>query len=182
MSLGQLEQLRTGSTDPVAHASILTNRTQIDHPEEWSETARLLAAIGPEHSEQAVSLLETALAETPNDHQSWATLAFLRKQHFGKFTPEVAEALKRSFETCLLCSKSLLRWRFTFVLDNWNDTDEDLRIASFTGADFLRWYHLDYDYLEQVRLAAIARGIPFDDYRRRIDTPTRPNEIGLDRS
>jgi len=177
--MGRVSALQSGSTDPLAHAETLHQKPSVTHPYEWAQTARLLARQGPEANSLAISLLESALSESPSDYQSWSLLAFLRKQDSGNFSADVERDLRKSFEACPYCNKSILRWRLTFVLDNWDAASEDIRISAFSGADFLRWWHLDYDYLKTIRAEANSRGIPFDQYRRKIDTPMRPNEIGL---
>ncbi|MEO1070700.1 MAG: hypothetical protein AAFX32_04010 [Pseudomonadota bacterium] len=178
-SFARIQAVKSGELDVLEHAQRLSQKPQVQVSEEWVATARELYSEIPEQSALATSLLERALVETPGDYESWAYLAFLKRQEPTGFTPEIDADLQRSFEACPYCKKSLLRWRFTFVLANWEATSEQTRLYAFSGADFLRWWHLDYDYLEEVRLAAIARGIPFDEYRRKIDTPARPNEIGL---
>ena len=179
-SFARIQAIQSGEIDSLQHAQRLVQHGQIGNPEEWVATARALYTAQPDQSTLAMSLIDRALIETPNDYETWAFLAFLKRQGPAGFTSEVDSDLQRSFEACPYCKKSLLRWRFTFVLANWEATSEETRLHAFSGADFLRWWHLDYDYLEEVRLAAIARGIPFDEYRRKIDTPARPNEIGLD--
>ena len=179
-SVGRIEAIKSGEMDPVEHAQRLSAQNQVQDPAEWRATARALDASAPEKSALTITLLERALVHAPNDYQAWAFLAFVKRQATDEFSSEVDADLKRSFETCPYCDKALLRWRFTLVLANWDDVSEENRLHAFSGADFLRWWHLDYDYLEEVRQAAIARNIPFDEYRRKIDTPARPNEIGLE--
>lgn len=178
-SLDRTDAIADESLDAEIYAGQLIKSDLTEFPNEWIATAQKLSTGGSDQSALAISLLEKALIEAPDHYQAWALLAFLQRQSQGAYTDQVATALGRSFETCPYCSKSLLRWRFTFVLDNWAAVDEDTRLLAFSGADFLRWYHLDYTYLESVRIDAIARGLPFDAYRRKIDTPARPNEIGL---
>lgn len=179
LSLGRVSAIQDGSIDPLAHAEILDQKAFVAHPYEWTQTARILATQSPENGAVTISLLEAALSQSQNDAQAWALLAFVRKRQLGRFSPEAEQDLRQSFEACPYCSKPLLRWRLSFVLDNWNAASEDSRIRAFSGADFLRWWHLDYDYLAQVGNEARSRGIPFDQYRKKIDTPFRPNEIGL---
>jgi len=180
LSIQRVSALQAGSIDPPSHAAILAQKQRVSHPQEWAETARLTANLGSENTARAISLLESALSAAPEDYQSWALLAFFRKQEDGNLSPEAALNLSKSIEACPYCSKSLLRWRFTFVLDNWDAVSEEVKLSAFSGADFLRWWHLDYDYLDQVRSEAISRSIPFDQYRLKVDTPARPNEISVD--
>lgn len=178
-SMERVSALQSGSIDLLTHAKFLNRKSRVVHPYEWTQTARLLTTQKPETTTLAISLLESALSESPNDPQAWALLAFLRKQDAGSLSLDAEQALRQSFDTCPYCSKALLRWRFSFVLENWDTASEDTRLSAFSGADFLRWWHLDYAYLKQVRDDARSRGIPFDQYRQKINTPMRPNEIGL---
>lgn len=178
-SVGRIQAIKSGDMNPLEHAQRLSSHVRVEDPAEWEATARALYANDAEQSALTITLLERALASAPSDYQAWAFLAFVRQQSTDRFTAAVDADLNRSFEACPYCDKSLLRWRFTFVLANWDDVSEVNRMHAFSGADFLRWWHLDYDYLEDVRQAAMARNIPFDTYRRKIDTPARPNEIGL---
>lgn len=180
LSLGRIEAVSETKLDAADHAKHLMGQDTVHYPNEWIATAQKLAGGSGEQQETAVALLERALEVNSSDAQAWSLLAFLHRQTSGAYTDEVDQALRRSFEACPYCSKSLLRWRFTFVLNNWEATDEEMRIYAFSGADFLRWWYLDYDYLEQVRQDALSRNIPFDAYRKKIPTPVRPNEIGLD--
>lgn len=179
-SYARIQAIQAGETDPLGHAQRLSEQRHVQNPDEWVATARALYAAMPDQSDLVISLLQSALEEVPDQYETWAFLAFVKRQAPDGFTAEVDADLQRSFAACPYCSKSLIRWRFTFVLANWEATSEETRLFAFSGADFLRWWHLDYDYLEEVRSAAIARNIPFDEYRRKIDTPARPNEIGLD--
>ena len=180
-SLNRVDAVEDGRLDATAFAQELLSQPTVRRPEQWVATARALSTEGPDEVALAISLLDRALVKTETDYQSWALLAFLHRQADGRYSETVDVALRNSITACPYCSKSLLRWRFTFILDNWPAVPEETRLLVFSGADFLRWWHLDYEYLDQVRTDAIARRIPFDEYRRKIDTPARPNEIGLDR-
>ncbi|MEM9178106.1 MAG: hypothetical protein AAGA89_00280 [Pseudomonadota bacterium] len=176
-SLGRIDSLQAGRIDPLQYANALTARHTVSHPKEWTLTAELLARHHPEETALSVSLLQRALENSPDDAHSWALLSFLEKKKSGAYTQDAEASLRRSFDVCPYCDRDLLRWRFTFVLDNWEAASEDSKLAAFSGADFLRWWYLDYDFLHQVREASLARQIPFDTYRRKIDTPVRPQEI-----
>ena len=180
-SENRVSALEDGRLDPAEFARHLLSQPTVRRPEQWAATARRLSTEGPDEIALAISLLDRALIKSESDYQSWAVLAYLHRQADGLYSEPVDFALRKSISACPYCSKSLLRWRLTFILDNWPRVPEETRILVFSGADFLRWWHLDYEYLDEVRSDAIARGIPFDEYRRKIDTPVRPNEIGLDR-
>lgn len=177
--LQDVDRLRGQSLAATDVADGLLKAGSVEHPEIWIETARQLSSKSPEHDLVAISLLEQALQVKSEDYEAWALLAFLHRRHAGVFNESVEAALKQSFLACPYCNRDILQWRFTFVLANWQETSEETRLAAFSGADFLRWWHLEYDYLEAVRQDAVARGIPFREYRQKIDTPARPNEIGL---
>lgn len=171
--------VESGKLDPMAHALSLAGRNQVSHPGEWVATARAIDDNTSAQNETAIALLRAALAEDERDPGAWAHLSFLLTRQAGSFSEEAQAALRKSVELCPYCETSLLKWRFTFVLSNWDNVPEDLRMAAFSGADLLRWWHLEYDFLADVRTEALALGIPYDEYRTRIDTPMRKNEIGL---
>ena len=179
LSLGRIEAISEQKLNSVNHAERLLKTGEVQFANEWIATAQALSSGDTQQRGLAITLLEKALTEFPSDAQAWSLLAFLYRQNEGSYNEKVDRALRNSFAACPYCSKSLLRWRFTFVLNNWEESDEEIRLYAFSGADFLRWWHLDYDYLEQVRLDALSQNIPFDEYRRKIPTPVRPNEIGL---
>ncbi|MEO1324540.1 MAG: hypothetical protein AAFV59_16230 [Pseudomonadota bacterium] len=180
LSLSRIDAITQTTLDPASHAEHLLAQKGVRFPNEWVATAQALAGGDAEDLQTAIALLDRALIDAPHNAQAWSLLAFLHRQTSGSYNEQADRALLNSFNACAYCSKSLLRWRFTFVLNNWNATNEEVRLHAFSGADFLRWWHLDYDYLEQVRQDALARDIPYDAYRKKIATPVRPNEIGLD--
>lgn len=180
LSVGRIEAVSQAKLNAGDHAENLMSQADVRFPSEWIATAQYLTNGDTEQKQTAIALLERALAVAPDNAQAWSLLAFLYRQTNGAYNDEVDQALRSSIEACPYCNKSLLRWRFTFVLNNWDAVEEDVRLQVFSGADFLRWWHLDYDYLEQVRSDALSQNIPFDVYRRKIPTPVRPNEIGLD--
>ncbi len=175
----RIAALHSGQKDTLLHAVHLNQLKHVRHPKEWIETAELLSARSPDNDALAISLLKRSLKADDRSPNAWAHLAFLLTRQAGALNEEAEAALQRSFALCLYCEKTLVRWRFTFTLQHWTRTSEETRLAAFSGADFLRWWHLDYDYLGEVRSAALALGIPFDEYRKKIPTPVRPNEIGL---
>lgn len=178
-SMKRISQLQQGALDPVAHAQSLLATQRADKSAEWVETASAIADQSADHDALAIQLLKAALAENPYFPRGWALLAFLHTRDAGSFTAEAERALERSIEVCPLCSKELLRWRLTFVLEHWTNVSEDTRVAAFVGADLLRWWHLDYEYLSRVRTEALGRGIAFDTYRKKVNSPVRTNEIGV---
>jgi len=178
-SIKRIEAVTDGKLAPLSHAQNLLAQSIVRHPSEWIATARALSVDDPDQVQIAISLLDRALTDAPTEYDAWTLLAFLEHKRSDAYTDRVEASLQRSIDTCPYCSKSILRWRFTFVLDNWEQTSEDIRLAAFSGADFLRWWHLDYEYLNQVRTDALARNIPFDAYRQKIPTPVRPNEVGI---
>ena len=140
--------------------------------------AERLVEAGATHDVEARALLKQALADDPNAPTAWSLLAFVEHRISGAFSPDAQTAFRRSVEVCPMCNADLIRWRLDFVLANWDDTPEDLRKAAFVGADFLRWWHLDYEFVASRRALAISQGIPFVQYQRAVNTPVRPEEIG----
>ena len=169
--------LQAGERDVAEHAEHLRATDAVDYPTEWIATASQLAAQDPARNDDAIALLEAALDANPNHPNAWAQLAYLYAIRAGGFDDAAAHALQNSIDLCPYCGREILRWRFTFVLQHWDAVPESLRADVFSGADFLRWWYLDYTYLNSVRGDALERGIPFDAYRRNVNTPIRPSEV-----
>lgn len=169
--------IQAGDADLASRADALLAERTVNHSPEWIATATQLSAEAPTHDAQSIELLERALDEDPTRPKAWALLSYLYARRDGAFSPAAKAALQVSLEACGYCDHDLLEWRFNFVLQNWKAAPEPIRIAVFSGADFLRWWHLEYEYLRAVRTEAIALGIPFDTYRRRVGTHIRPNEL-----
>lgn len=173
----RVSQIQAGGINALSHASALTQETRVEHPLEWIATATQLSASQSDQDAVAIKLLENALSADPAHPRAWALLSFLRTREAGKFTPAAESALQRSNVLCGFCEQDLLQWRLTYTLQHWADADETTRMAAFRGADFLRWWYLDYDFLNQVRANANERGIAFDQYRRDVNSPVRPHEV-----
>ena len=76
----------------------------------------------------------------PSRAFAWATLAYLETRQAGGKVNEVAlDALTKSMDACPLCDQELIRWRFNYVLANWDDMPEAMRKRAFEHADLLRW-------------------------------------------
>ena len=128
---------------------------------------------------QNIKLIQVALEKDAGDSFTWANLSFLKTRQAGKLNQEATQALRKSIELCRLCDPSLLKWRLQYVLATWDNAPEDVRLAVFEGADILRWWHLEYDYLTELREKWERAGIPFQTYQQRVGTQVRPQEIGL---
>lgn len=169
--------LHSGEVSAVENAERLLVSTRVKQPSEWIETAKVLTSQSSQHDALAITVLDTALEADPHHPDAWALLSFLQTRRAGRFTEASEQALQTSFNLCGFCSADLMRWRFTYVLRHWPDVSEESRMAAFSGADFLRWWHLEYEFLDEVRAQAIASGIPFDAYRKKVGTHVRPNEV-----
>jgi hypothetical protein len=76
----------------------------------------------------------------PSRAFAWANLAWLEmKRSSGVVNPATIDALTKSMNACPLCDEGLIRWRFNFVLANWQAMPEVLRRRVFEQADLLRW-------------------------------------------
>lgn len=131
--------------------------------------------------DQARDMSRQGVSKYPANAFGWAHLAYLELQLVSKdgdVSPAM-DALAASFEACPFCHRDLLRWRLSFVLSNWEQTPEPLRRAAFDGADFLRWWYLDVEYLSAAREQAVGDGVPFDVYRSEVKTSVRPWEVAL---
>lgn len=134
-------------------------------------------AAEPGNETRAAALLDRALAMDPRQPHAFALRAAIEVQQNKPLNAAAIEALRQSFLSCPFCEKELLKWRLEFVLQHWKEVPEDIRIMAFQGADVLRWWHLDYEYLEEIMLEAEAEGIPFSAYRQKVGTRVRPEEI-----
>lgn len=173
----RISAIQSGLVVADVSAAHILERSTVDHPREWITLASVLSSNGPDYDPVSIALLERALEADPNHPNVWSLLAFLRARRSNEFTESAAAALREANQRCTLCNRAELQWRLTFTLKNWDQMPEDLRMSAFVGADFLRWWYLEYDYLGQVRESAKVMGIPFDAYRRKVGTPVRPNEI-----
>lgn len=109
---------------------------------------------------------------------AWAQLAYLEtRRASGKVNEAALNALTRSMDACPLCSEELIRWRFNFVLTNWNAIPDPLRRRAFEQADMLRWVGQNSEFLAEMRVKARQQGIPFDAYRAAVKTPARTWDI-----
>lgn len=128
--------------------------------------------------EAALTAARSAVEADPSRAGAWAQLAFLEYSKGVTLTPAAIDALKRSMEACPVCSQDLVRWRFNFVLANWQGMPDDVRRKAFEQADILRWMGQNSEFLAEMRVKARLAGIPFDDYRAAVNTPFRSWDIG----
>lgn len=111
----------------------------------------------------------------------WARLAWLETQKIGgRVNDAVLEALTQSMDACPLCSQELIAWRFNLVLANWTSIPDPLRRRAFEHADLLRWIGPNAEFLAEMRVKAKQNGIPFDEYRRAVETPVRTWDISAE--
>lgn len=142
--------------------------------------AEHMSAGSIEDARIAKKLIEKALIADDLQPGAWALHSYLETKIAGVFTDAAAESLRKSVKICPLCNnQNLLQWRLQYVLHNWGEVPEDLRTDVFAGADLLRWWYLDHDFLGQQERYAAARNIPYLEYRASINTPYRPEEIQL---
>lgn len=173
----RITEMQSNEAEASKAASRLLSNLSVEHPGEWIAAATALSSASPQNDGRSIDLLERALAVAPDDASAWALLSFLYARQSGSFTPAAENALRESNTRCPLCNKALLQWRLTYTLQHWDQVPEDVRMSAFKGADFLRWWYSDHDFLSEVGQSARARGIPFNDYRRKVNTKVRPNEI-----
>ena len=177
-TLSRIEAIESDTLDVPAHAQSLIESEKVGSAKEWTATARALIEKDQSSDDLAIRLLERALLRDRYDYHAWALLSYARTRAAGEFNSSAADALRNSIQYCRLCDDALLRWRLVFVIENWPETSEPIRVSVFEGADLLRWWHLDGDFLGNARRTALQQGIPFDEYRANVDTPVRANEIG----
>lgn len=125
----------------------------------------------------ALSSARKAVESDPDRAFVWARLAYLETEQAGKVTPAALDALGRSLSACPLCNEELIRWRFRFVLSNWDAIPEELRKRTFESADILRWTGRNADFLAEMRIKSMAAGIHYDAYRAAVDSPVHTWEL-----
>ena len=150
---------------------------EVSSPDILKSLARHSILHGEDPIDVAISKLRRSLEINPDQPDAHALLAYALALDAGRATEAVNIDLRESFRQCLFCDEELTKWRLEFVLAYWPGIDEGNRLSAFEGADFLRWWHLQYDYLAELRERSEARGIPFAEYQRKISTPVRPNEV-----
>ncbi len=127
----------------------------------------------------AYAAAQRATQIDPSRAFAWANLAWLEsKRASGRVNQATLDALTKSMDACPLCSEDLIRWRFNFVLANWQYVPEAMRRRAFEQADLLRWIGPNAEFLADMRARARQAGIPFDAYRASVNTPVRTWDIG----
>jgi len=124
------------------------------------------------------SAAERATKADPDRAFAWASLAYLEYGKAKAVNPAALDALTKSMDACPLCSDQLIRWRFNFVLANWNAMPEAVRHRAFEQADLLRWSGVNGEFLAEMRAKANSAGIPYDVYRAAVNTPVRTWDLG----
>ena len=148
-------------------------------PADYYETLGELALqVKPQQPEAALRLMLHAVSIDPSRAFAWSNIAWLQTQAARRVTPDALKALEASMQACPLCDPALIRWRFSFVLANWNDIPEQVRRTAFEQADMLRWSGDNTEFLAGMRVKATAAGIPYDAYRNSVNTPVRTPDIG----
>lgn len=148
-------------------------------PDYFETLAELAMDQAPADLASAKAAAEKAVALEPTRAHAWARLAYLDWLGAKRLTPAGLDALGKSFAACPLCDAGLIRWRFNFVLANWGQIPEPMRRQAFEGADLLRWAGgtQDADFVAEMRTKAESAGIPFDAYRRAVQTPVKSWDV-----
>jgi hypothetical protein len=141
----------------------------------------MLAELGSQEATRndtaALELAARVAKADPSRASAWAQLAWQEYKKGGVISPASLDALRKSMEACPVCDQDLVRWRFNFVLANWDKAPEDLRKQAFEQADILRWMGQNAEFLGDMRLKALRAGIPFDAYRTAVNTPVRSFDL-----
>ncbi len=128
----------------------------------------------------AYAAAQRATQIDPSRAFAWASLAWLEtKRGSGTVNPAAINALTKSMDACPLCDEGLIRWRFNFVLANWQAMPEAVRHRVFEQADLLRWNGPNAEFLADMRAKAWSAGVPFDSYRAAVNTPVHAWDIGV---
>lgn len=171
--------LTSGRAQAEASPQVSDHQRATISPERLVARAMQLQADDGETLARAKSMVEAALDKNPDQPFAWALLAYFDSRSDSGLGETGLEALRESYDRCLVCNRELIHWRLEFILANWPKVSEDIRQSAFESADFLRWWYLEYDYLAELRTNAQEAGIPFAAYQRQIKTPVRPNELPL---
>jgi hypothetical protein len=143
----------------------------------------MLAELGSQpatrNDDAALNLATRATSADPSRASAWAQLAWQEYRKATTVSNASLDALRKSMEACPVCEQGLIRWRFNFVLANWDKIPEDLRKAAFEQADILRWVGQNREFLGDMRLKAVRAGIPFDTYRTAVNTPVRSFDLNI---
>jgi hypothetical protein len=143
-------------------------------PAPWLETlSELGLQLDKPAIEPSLEAARQAVAIDPSRASAWAKLAYLEYVKAGKVTPQSIEALSKSMDACPFCDQALIRWRFNFVLANWNAMPETLRLKAFEQADVLRWAGENTQFLAEMKATATQAGIPFGELQSAVNTPWR---------
>lgn len=141
----------------------------------------MLAELGSQkatlNDEAGLALAQRVTRADPTRASAWAQLAWQEYRKGGSVTPASLDALRKSMTACPVCEQGLVRWRFNFVLANWDKVPEDVRKLAFEEADILRWVGQNREFLGDMRIKAIKAGIPFDAYRAAVNTPVRSFDL-----
>ncbi len=172
--LQEATTLAHGATNP---ARIQDEWVQSDWPDFLEVTAEQSLRTSPADEGAAYLAAKKAVALDPSRASAWAVLAYVEARQAGGINQPALDALGRSMAACPLCDQALIRWRFNFVLSNWNQIPDDMRRKAFEQADILRWVGQNAEFLAEMRYKAGLVGIPFDAYRTAVDTPARSWDI-----
>ncbi len=145
--------------------------------EYYEALGELVEILDPANREMAQLAAEKAVAADPSRTFAWARLAYFSVTDEGLATDATVSAIRQSMMTCPLCDQELVRWRFNFVLNHWEQMPEDVREMAFTHADMLRWSGSNAEFLAEMRVKADNAGIAYDAYRAAVDTPVRSWDI-----
>jgi hypothetical protein len=141
----------------------------------------MLAELGSQEATRndaaALELAARVTEADPSRASAWAQLAWQEYRKGNAVSPASLDALRKSMEACPVCDQDLVRWRFNFVLANWDKAPEDVRKKAFEQADILRWIGQNAEFLGDMRLKALKAGIPFDAYRTAVNTPVRSFDL-----
>lgn len=142
-----------------------------DWPDILEAAAEQSLRVSPADEGAAYLAAKKAVELDPSRAFAWAILAYVEARQAGAVDQQALEALEKSMAACPLCDQALIRWRFNFVLANWNTIPDELRRKAFEQADILRWIGPNAEFLAEMRYKAKLAGIPYDAYRAAVDTP-----------
>jgi hypothetical protein len=165
------------SSDGVVKAELARRGAPGANPAYLEILAELGSQPATRNDEAALDLATRVTNADPSRASAWAQLAWQEYHKANAVSPASLDALRKSMQACPVCEQNLIRWRFNFVLANWDNIPEDIRKLAFEQADILRWVGQNREFLGDMRLRAVKAGIPFDAYRAAVNTPVRSFDL-----
>ncbi len=181
VGLSRFKEVRLANASEVEARAALEQEWPEDASAEYFEVLSEQAQrLMPDDYELGYRAVRFAASKDAKRAYVWARFAYLEVARTGEVSQNVVAGIWKSMEACPLCDLALVRWRFSFVLEHWDDMPERVRRTAFEHADLLRWSGEDAEFLAEMRTKSKFAGIPYDEFRAQVETPVRTLDIILD--